>query len=40
MELNNTVGKIKLLNNSVHNLRQFTYIDKELESNMEQLERP
>ena len=37
MELNSTVGKIKLLNTSNPSLRQFTYIDKELESNMEQL---
>ena len=37
MELNNTVGKFKLLNTTVPNLRQFTYIDKELDAKMEQL---
>ena len=37
MELNNTVGKIQLLNTSNPSLRQFTYIDKEFEANMEQL---
>ena len=37
MELNNTVGKIQMLNTSNPSLRQFTYIDKEFEVNMEQL---
>ena len=37
MELNNTVGKFQLLNTSNPNLRQYTYIDKEFEANMEQL---
>ena len=37
MELSNSVGKIKLLSTSNHNLRQFTCIDKELEANLEQL---
>ena len=37
MELNNTVGKFKLLNKDVPSLRQFTYIDKELDAKMDQL---
>ena len=37
MELSNSVGKIKLLNTSNPNLRQFTCIDKELDANLEQL---
>ena len=37
MELNNSVGKIKLLSTTNPNLRQFTCIDKELETNLEQL---
>ena len=37
MELNNSVGKIKLLSTTNPNLRQFTCIDKELEANLEQL---
>ena len=37
MELNNSVGKIKLLSTTNPNLRQFTLVDKELETNLEQL---
>ena len=37
MELNGTVGKIKLLNTANPSLRQFKYLEKELEVNMDQL---
>ena len=37
MELNGTVGKIKLLNTTTPSLRQFKYLEKELEANMDQL---